>query len=54
MIDHLWRERLALGDLLIAPSRSALAQFRVARRLETLRRALILAAKTVRAGMRGP
>ena len=53
MIDHLWRERLALGDLLIAPSRSALAHFRLARRLEPLRRALIVAAKTVRASVRG-
>ncbi len=41
MIDHLWRERLALTDLLIAPSRAALTQFRFARPLETLRRALI-------------
>ena len=43
MIDHLWRERLALTDLLIAPSAAALAQFRIARPLETLRRALIAA-----------
>ena len=45
MIDHLWRERLALADLLIAPSAAALAQFRIARHLETLRRALIATAK---------
>src|SRR5205807_382008 len=31
MIDHLWRERLALTDLLIAPSRASLAQFHIAR-----------------------
>ena len=43
MIDHLWRERLALADLLIAPSAAAMAQFRIARHLETLRRALIAA-----------
>jgi len=48
MIDHLWRERLALTDLLIAPSAAALAQFRLARPLETLRRALFAAAKRVR------
>ena len=49
MIDHLWRERLALADLLIAPSAAALGQFAIARQLETLRRALIAAAKRVRA-----
>jgi len=48
MIDHLWRERLALADLLIAPSAEALAQLRLSRHLETLRRALISAAKFVR------
>ena len=32
MIDHLWRERLALADLLIAPSAASMAQFRFARR----------------------
>ncbi|MBV8836851.1 MAG: GNAT family N-acetyltransferase [Alphaproteobacteria bacterium] len=51
MIDHLWRERLSLGDLLIAPSRAALAQFRIARHLETLRRALETTAKAVRNGL---
>ena len=48
MIDHLWRERLALADLLIAPSAAAMGQFRVARHLETLRRVLIATAKRVR------
>jgi len=52
MIDHLWRERLMLGDLLIAPSRAALSHFSVARHLETLRRALVSSAKMVRDGMR--
>jgi len=52
MIDHLWRERLPLGDLLVAPSRAALSQFRIARHLETLRRALETTAKAVRSGLR--
>jgi CelD/BcsL family acetyltransferase involved in cellulose biosynthesis len=52
MIDHLWRERLALTDLLIAPSASALAQLRIARPLETLRRTLIAGAKGVRYSIR--
>jgi CelD/BcsL family acetyltransferase involved in cellulose biosynthesis len=52
MIDHLWRERLALTDLLIAPGGAALAQFRVARHLEKLRRELVDVAKRVRDGMK--
>jgi CelD/BcsL family acetyltransferase involved in cellulose biosynthesis len=48
MIDHLWRERLALGDLLIAPGRDALPAFRVACKLEAMRRAAFAAAKRVR------
>lgn len=48
MIDHLWRERLALTDLLIAPSAAALTPWYVARQLETLRRTAIAAAKRVR------
>jgi hypothetical protein len=48
MIDHLWRERLALADLLIAPSAEALTRLHVARHLETLRRALIATAKFIR------
>src|SRR4051812_7656755 len=48
MIDHLWKERLTLTDLLIAPSAASMAQFRIARPLETLRRALISNAKTIR------
>jgi len=39
MIDHLWRERVALTDLLIAPGGASLTPFRVARHLEALRRA---------------
>jgi len=34
MIDHLWRERLALADLLIAPSAAGMGQFRIARHLK--------------------
>jgi hypothetical protein len=52
MIDHLWRERLALNDLLIAPSAAALGQLRIARPLETLRRTLIAGAKGVRDSIR--
>jgi CelD/BcsL family acetyltransferase involved in cellulose biosynthesis len=51
MIDHLWSERLALVDTLIAPGASR-AQFRVARRLETLRRVVIAAAKSARNKMK--
>jgi CelD/BcsL family acetyltransferase involved in cellulose biosynthesis len=52
MIEHLWRERLALADYLIAPSAAAMGRFRVARHLETLRRVLVSAAKKVRDGTR--
>jgi CelD/BcsL family acetyltransferase involved in cellulose biosynthesis len=48
MIDHLWRERLPLADLLIAPGRDALGAFRVACKLEALRRAAFATAKRVR------
>lgn len=48
MIDHLWRDRLALADLLVAPGAAQLAQWRIARQLETLRRFLIATAKSVR------
>jgi CelD/BcsL family acetyltransferase involved in cellulose biosynthesis len=53
MIDHLWSERLPLNDLLIAPSAKTIAQLRVARQLETLRRAVISSAKTIRDRARG-
>jgi CelD/BcsL family acetyltransferase involved in cellulose biosynthesis len=53
MIDHLWSERLALTDLLIAPSAASMAQFRLARHLEGLRRALISTAKTARDKLKG-
>jgi CelD/BcsL family acetyltransferase involved in cellulose biosynthesis len=48
MIDHLWRERDALADLLIAPGSASLTQFRLARHLEALRRTAISAAKRMR------
>jgi hypothetical protein len=52
MIDHLWAERLALTDMLIAPGPAALGQFNIARHLETLRRAAIAAAKQMRDKLR--
>jgi CelD/BcsL family acetyltransferase involved in cellulose biosynthesis len=48
MIDHLWAERLTLTDMLIAPGAGSLAQLRIARHLETLRRILIASAKQMR------
>ena len=53
MIDHLWRERLALGDLLIAPGRDALPAFRAACQLEAMRRAAFATAKRARDAIRG-
>ena len=41
MIDHLWKERLTLCDMLIAPGAASMAQVRIARPLETLRRAFM-------------
>ena len=52
MIDHVWRERLALSDRLIALRPSALP-FALACRIETLRRSAIAAAKAVRDRLRG-
>jgi CelD/BcsL family acetyltransferase involved in cellulose biosynthesis len=51
MIDHLWRERLALADHLIAV-RPAPFAFPLACRLEALRRTAIGTAKTLRDRMR--
>jgi CelD/BcsL family acetyltransferase involved in cellulose biosynthesis len=48
MIDHLWKERLTLCDMLIAPSAASVMQFRCARPLEALRRGLISGAKKAR------
>jgi len=47
MIDHIWRERLALGDRLVELRPGA--RFTRARRLELVRRAAIAAAKELRA-----
>jgi CelD/BcsL family acetyltransferase involved in cellulose biosynthesis len=44
MIDHLWRERLGMTDLLVAEQRAAVA-FALACRLERLRRAAIATVK---------
>jgi CelD/BcsL family acetyltransferase involved in cellulose biosynthesis len=51
MIDHLWRERLALCNRLVAVRPQA--PFWFARRLEGLRCAAIAGAKSVRNGIRG-
>jgi CelD/BcsL family acetyltransferase involved in cellulose biosynthesis len=45
MIDHIWRERLALADRLVRPGPSGHATFAVMRTLETMRRGAIAAAK---------
>jgi CelD/BcsL family acetyltransferase involved in cellulose biosynthesis len=49
MIDHIWRERLALSDRLIALRPDDAAGFRIACGLERLRRDAIGAAKSIRA-----
>ena len=48
MIDHIWRERLALADRLIDVRAGRTAAFACACTLETLRRAGVAAAKAVR------
>jgi CelD/BcsL family acetyltransferase involved in cellulose biosynthesis len=52
MIDHVWRERLALSDRLIALRPSAMP-FALACWVETLRRSAIAAAKALRERVRG-
>lgn len=52
MIDHLWRERLPLADLLVRIGPEGGAKFAVAHGLETLRRAAIAGAKRLRGAMR--
>jgi CelD/BcsL family acetyltransferase involved in cellulose biosynthesis len=52
MIDHIWRERLALADRLIA-LKPAAVPFDVVCRVEALRRATIAAAKSMRNRLRG-
>jgi hypothetical protein len=51
MLDQIWRERLSLGDRLIAVRPEA--EFARGRRLETLRRAAIATAKSIRDRFRG-
>ena len=51
MIDHVWRERLALSDRLIALRPSAMP-FALARWIETLRRSAIAAARALRDSIR--
>jgi CelD/BcsL family acetyltransferase involved in cellulose biosynthesis len=52
MIDHVWRERLALSDRLIALRRSAMP-FALTCWIETLRRSAIAATKALRDRIRG-
>jgi hypothetical protein len=53
MIDHLWRERLTLGDRLIALRPSAVP-FALTCRMERMRRSAVAAMKAMRDRMRGP
>ncbi|MCC7348619.1 MAG: GNAT family N-acetyltransferase, partial [Variibacter sp.] len=53
MIDHIWRERAALGDWLVAPDGAQARAFALACRLERARRALVRAAKALRRRLRG-
>jgi CelD/BcsL family acetyltransferase involved in cellulose biosynthesis len=53
MIDHLWRERLEIGDLMVRIGPHRPASFAVACRLERARRAAIAAAKRVVSVLRG-
>jgi len=52
MIDHVWRERLALSDRLIALRRSAIP-FALVCWIETLRRSAVAAAKALRDHIHG-
>ena len=52
MIDHIWRERLAVGDCLFAAAPSVPAAFAVARSCEASRRALVSNAKMLRDWLR--
>jgi hypothetical protein len=53
MIDHLWKERLMLCDMLIAPGAASIAKIRIARPVEALRRAFISGAKKTRDRLKG-
>ena len=54
MINHLWRERLEIGDLLVRIGPQRTTTFAVACRLETARRSAIAAAKCVVNYLRAP
>jgi len=53
MIDHVWRERLALADRLIGLGPRSRADFAFARVIEAARRTELAAAKAVRDRLRG-
>ncbi len=48
MIDHIWRERLPLADLLVRIGADGAAKFALIRTLESLRRSAIASAKRMR------
>jgi hypothetical protein len=48
MIDHLWRDRLELGDQLISAAGEPRGRFMLACRLEDTRRGVVNAAKWAR------
>jgi CelD/BcsL family acetyltransferase involved in cellulose biosynthesis len=52
MIDHIWRERVALGDLLFCARACGTARFGVARTAETLRRAATSILRAARKALR--
>jgi hypothetical protein len=54
MIDHIWRERLALADHLMRPGSRRWSAFALACRLERLRRGAIAGLKRVRAIVERP
>ena len=49
MIDHIWRERLPLADLLVRIGADGAAKFALIRTLESLRRSAIASANAARA-----
>jgi CelD/BcsL family acetyltransferase involved in cellulose biosynthesis len=54
MIDHVWRERLALSDRLVRLTSGRSFAFAIAARMEALRRLAIACAKSIRDVMRAP
>jgi hypothetical protein len=53
MIDHIWRERLIVCDLLISPNAKGARTFALASLLENSRRGAIASAKWIRTRLRG-